>query len=308
MRLLAHATTLALLYIAASHGQTIDDGIMMGRRQICAGYMYTHDSWNEYWEGALKRSNGNIGALTTESHQIFANYGVTDNLNVIAHVPHVRTNASEGVLAGQKGFQDVTLAAKYKFFDTQLTESGRLRAIAVVAGSAPMADYTPDFLPLSIGLGSRRIGGRLTVHFRTNRGWFLNASPSYTWRDGVSLDRPYFYTDGRLTFSDRVAMPDVFDYVLSGGLIRGEMVLSGSFSQQRTQGGGDIRRQDMPFVSNRMDFSRVGGWAKIPLPKHDAVSIVAGYSYVVNGRNVGQSTTLTAGVMYLFGFPGSRGR
>ena len=31
-----------------------------------------------------------------------------------------------------------------------------------------------------------------------------------------------------------------------------------SLSQQQTLGGGDIRRQDMPFVSNRMNFS---GWA-----------------------------------------------
>ncbi|HYP08985.1 MAG TPA: hypothetical protein VER03_22350 [Bryobacteraceae bacterium] len=305
MKLFTRAIASALLCLAA-YGQTIEDGIMMGRRQLCAGYLYTHDSWDEYWEGALKRSNGNIGALTTESHQIFANYGLTDSLNVIAHIPHVRTDASQGVLAGMRGFQDITLAAKYKFFDTQLTENGRLRAIAVVNGSAPMTDYTPDFLPLSIGLGSRRIGGRLTIHFRTNKGYFLNASPSYSWRDGVSLDRPYFYTDGRLTFSDRVAMPDVFDYVLSGGLIRGELVLSGSFSQQRTQGGGDIRRQDMPFVSNRMDFSRVGGMAKIPIPRHEEISLVGAYSYVLNGRNVGQSTTITAGLMYLFHFPGSR--
>jgi len=307
MRLLTRTVSFALLSLAV-YGQTIEDGIMMGKRQLCAGYLYTHDSWDEYWEGALKRMNGNIGTLTTESHQIFANYGVTDRLNVIAHIPHVSTSASQGVLAGMEGFQDIALAAKYKFFDKQLTESGRLRAIAVVAGSAPITDYTPDFLPLSIGLGSRRMGGRLTVHFRTNRGWFLNASPGYTWRAGVKLDRPYFYTDGKLTFSDRVPMPDVFDYSLSGGLIRGEMVLSGSFTQQRTQGGGDIRRQDMPFVSNRMDFSRVGGWAKVPLPKYDAVSIVAGYSFVVDGRNVGQSSTITAGLMYLFTLPGSRHR
>jgi hypothetical protein len=31
-----------------------------------------------------------------------------------------------------------------------------------------------------------------------------------------------------------------------------------TFSQQTTLGGGDIRRQDMPFVSNRMNLSRIG--------------------------------------------------
>lgn len=305
MRILTAIAASTLLH-AIALGQTVDDGIMMGRRLLCAGYMYSQDSWDEYWEGTLKRSNGNIGTLTTKGHSIFANYGLTNKINVIALLPHLRTNASDGVLAGQRGWQDATIAVKYKFFETPFTESGRLRAIAVVGGSIPMSDYTPDFLPMSIGLASRRIAARGTLHFRHNKGWFINGSSAYTWRDGVALDRPYFYTEGRLTFSDRVSMPDVFDYTLSSGYIRQDLVLSGMYSQQRTQGGGDIRRQDMPFVSNRMNFSRIGFWAKIPLPKHDALSVVGGYSYVVAGRNVGQSQTITAGLMYLFKFPGSR--
>lgn len=298
---------LALLFLLypALHAQTIDDGIMMGKHLLCAGYLFTSDTWSDYWEGTLKRNNGNIGTLSTQSHQIFANYGVTNRLNVIAHIPHVRTEASEGVLAGQRGWQDATFAAKYKFFDTPVGEVGSFRAIAVVSGATPLTNYTPDFLPLSIGLGSRRVAARMTGHFRSRRGWFVNATSAYTWRDGVQLDRPYYYTDGRLTFSDRVKMPRVLDYALSSGYIRRDLVLSASFTQQRTQGGGDIRRQDMPFLSNRMNFSRVGAWAKIPLPKHEDLAVVAGYSYVVNGRNVGQSSTLTIGLVYLVHFPGS---
>jgi hypothetical protein len=170
----------ALLAAYALRGQTMDDGIMMGRRMLCAGYMYTNDRWDDYWEGALKRNNGNIGTLTTQSHQIFANYGVTNKINVIAHVPQVRTNASEGVLAGQSGWQDATVAVKYKFLDTPFTEVGSFRAFAVVSAAAPMTNYTPDFLPLSIGLGSRRASARLTGHFRARQGWFLNATSSYT--------------------------------------------------------------------------------------------------------------------------------
>jgi hypothetical protein len=286
--------------------QTLEDGIMMGKRVVCAGYMYTHDSWDEYWEGALKRNNGNIGTLTTQSHQLYAIAGVTNRLNLITHLPHVRTEASQGVLAGMQGWQDATIAAKYKFFETPFTEKGFLRAIAVVSASLPMTDYVPDFLPLSIGLGSRRISARMTAHFRANTEWFINGTSAWSWRGSVGLDRPYFYTDNRFTFSDKVPMPDVFDYNVSSGVIRGELVLSGSFAEQRTQGGGDIRRQDMPFVSNRMNFSRVGGWAKVPVPRHEALSFVAGYSYVVAGRNVGQSSTITAGLMYLFRIPGGR--
>ena len=55
-----------------------------------------------------------------------------------------------------------------------------------------------------------------------------------------------------------------FDYIPSAGYLKGGLMTTGSFSQQRTQGGGDIRRQDMPFVSNRMNFSKVGGMVMFP--------------------------------------------
>ena len=74
-----------------------------------------------------------------------------------------------------------------------------------------------------------------------------------------------------------------------------------TFSQQRTTGGGDIRRQDMPFVSNRMNFSKVGGMVMYPIPKLQGLAVQLSYAYTLNGRNVGQATTFTAGLLYLFG-------
>ncbi len=64
---------------AASLGaQTIDDHLMMPRRQLCTGFVYMHDSWDRYWEGSLERGNGNIGTLTTQSVSWMGTYGVTD--------------------------------------------------------------------------------------------------------------------------------------------------------------------------------------------------------------------------------------
>lgn len=278
---------------------------MMGRRQLCAGYMYTHDSWNEYWEGSLKRSNGNIGTLATENHQLYGIYGVTDKLNAFASLPFVQTSASAGVMAGQRGWQDVAFGVKYKFFQKPLTGRGSFRAFGVVQASTPVSDYSPDLLPFSIGLASRRITGRGTIHYRDRTGWFLNGSSAYTWRDGVALDRPFYFSDGRLVFSDRVDMPNTVDYSASSGYIRGDLVLSGMYGGHRTLGGGDIRRQDMPFVSNRLDFHRLGVWAKVPLPFHKPLALVGGFSRIVAGRNFGQSNAFTVGMMYLLKFPGS---
>jgi len=283
--------------------QTIDDGIMLGKGALFTGSVYAHESWDEYWEGALKRVNGNIGTITTETITTFANYGVTSRLNVIGALPYVRTEASQGVLHGMQGVQDLALAAKYRLFDAP-TKVGVLRAIAVASGGIPLTDYTPDFQPLSIGMGSKRISARFTLNLQSEPGWFANGSAAYTWRDTVTLDRPFYFTNGQFFMTDHVDMPNVVDYVVSAGYLKRGLMVAGSFTEQRVRGGGDIRRQDMPFVSNRMNFSRVGGLLMAPVPKLRDLAFQFSYAYTIDGRNVGQATTITGGLTYTFHFLG----
>ena len=47
---------------------------MLRRHEVHATVMYGSDSWDEYWEGTLRRSNGNIGTVTTRS--VAAHLGV----------------------------------------------------------------------------------------------------------------------------------------------------------------------------------------------------------------------------------------
>jgi hypothetical protein len=298
------STVLPFLVIALAAGslraQTIDDGLLMPRRTLGTGFLYAHDSWTQYWEGSLKRDNGNIGTVTTQSVMWLAGYGVTDRLSVMAMVPYVWTHASQGPLHGMSGPQDLTLAAKYQLLATPFTDRGTLRAMVVGAAGIPASNYTPDFLPLSIGLASRRFSGRFTLNLQAHEGWFLNGSAAYTWRTKVKLDRPAYYTNGQLYLSDEVAMPDVFDYTVTAGYQHGRLCIPISVSQQRTLGGGDIRRQDMPFVSNRMDFVKVDGLVMYTLPAPGALGIRLGTSRIVSGRNVGQATTFTGGLFHTF--------
>ncbi|HMK28916.1 MAG TPA: transporter [Terriglobales bacterium] len=296
-QMLASSLFLALV-CAPLYAQTIQDQIMIPRKTLFTGTVYSYDSWDQYWEGTLKRINGNIGTVTTQSVTWSGNYGITDRLNVIAMVPYAWTDTSQGVLHGQKGFQDLTLAAKFNFLEIPFTKGGRLRAIAVLSGGIPLTDYNPDFQPLSIGFASKQIATRLTLNFQANRGWFLNGSTAYTWRANVTLDRPYYFTENQLFLSNEVAMPNVFDYVVAAGYLKNGLMAQGSFWQQRTLGGGDIRRQDIPFVSNRMNFSKVGGLVMYPLPKLSGLAFRVTFGYTVDGRNVGQSTTISTGLMY----------
>lgn len=294
----------ALLALGAASldAQTIDDHLMMPRKQLCTGFVYVHDSWDRYWEGPLERGNGNIGTLTTQSVSWMGTYGVTDRVNVIAMAPWVTTGASAGTLSGMDGVQDLTAAVKWSALDTPLTSVGNLQAFLVASGSVPLGDYTPDFLPMSIGLHSNRASGRLSLNFQAKQGWFVQGTGAYTWRDTVTLDRPAYFTDDRLFLSDQVAMPDVIDYTFRAGYWKHGLYAPVSFTQVITLGGSDIRRQDAPFVSNRMNSSRLDALAMYYLKKPRNLVVRLGASYVVSGRNVGQSTTLLAGLLYTFKF------
>lgn len=289
---------------ASVQAQTLDDGVLLPRRTLGAGVVYSHERWSEYWEGSLKRVNGNIGTVTTQSVAWVAGYGVTDRLSVMAVLPYVWTDASQGPLHGMSGVQDVTLAAKYQLLATPLTDRGTLRALVVGAAGIPASNYVPDFLPLSIGLASRRFSGRFTLNFQDHQGWFLNGSAAYTWRSNVKLDRPAYFTNGQLFLTDEVAMPDVIEYAVTAGYQRGRLCIPISLSQQRTLGGGDIRRQDMPFVSNRMDFVKLDGLVmySLPAPRGGELGIRIGTSRIVSGRNIGQATAVTGGLFYTFHF------
>ena len=301
------ATLFCAMTSAPLRAQTVDDGVMMPRHELFFGNIYTHDSWDEYWEGHLQRSNGNLGTVSTQSDSWYADYGVTNRLNVIVNLPYVWTNASQGVLSGMGGFQDVNLAAKYKLLERPVTKYGSLSVIGVVSGNIPLTNYEPDFQPLSIGNQSKRIAARLTLNYQTRRGWFGNASSAWTWRSDVTLDRPYYYTNGQFYLTNQVSMPQVFDYVVSAGWLKHGRMAEAFFTQQRTQGGGDIRRQDAPFISNHINFSKVGTAVMLPLPirKLHNMSVQFAFSYVVDGRNVGQSTNVSTGLMYTLHLPGS---
>ena len=101
----------------------------------------------------------------------------------------------------------------------------------MASGSVPLTDYTPDFLPMSIGLHSKRASGRLTLNFQAKQGWFVEGTGAYTWRDTVTLDRPSYFTDDQLFLTDEVAMPDVIDYTFRAGYWKHGLYAPVSFTQ-----------------------------------------------------------------------------
>ena len=234
--------------------------------------------------------------MTTQSVTFLAGYAITDRIAVMTALPYVSSHASQGVLSDMSGFQDLTLSARYRLMSARTQSHGAFSAFISASGSIPVSDYTPDFLPLSIGSGGSRAAGRLILDYQSASSWFANASAAYTFCNNVKLNRSSYYTNGQLYLTNEVAMPNVFESSISAGYKHGRLHVPLSLTQQRTLGGGDIRRQDMPFVSNRMNFTRVDGSIAYALRMNLSVRLGAGR--VLTGRNVGRSTTFTSGLFY----------
>jgi hypothetical protein len=284
-----------------SFAQNLTDGLMMPKKSLCTGFMYMHDRWTDYWEGDLKRDNGNIGHVTTQSLTWVGTYGITNKVNVIAMVPYVKTKASQGTLSGMEGLQDISLGVKYNFFGKKFEKSA-FNTFAVLNFSTPLSDYTPDFFPLGLGTHTTNLSYRLTAYYKIQQGWFVNASGAYTWRSNATLDRPSYFDGNEFVMSDEVKMPNVFDVFASMGYQKGPLQAELNYIQQNTLGGGDIRRQDMPFVSNRMNMIKTGALVMYYLPAPRGMAVRGSAHYTVAGRNAGQSTTLMAGVLYTIKF------
>jgi Putative MetA-pathway of phenol degradation len=295
---------LLLLFLLASRvvfSQTLDDGLMMPKKDFCAGILFTHSQWNNYWEGVLKRDNQNIGTLSTTHVMWLGNYGVTDKLNAIAMVPYIATKASQGTMAGMQGVQDLTIGGKYLLVKKEVG-ANTFSVFGVGVFSTPLTNYTPDFLPLSIGLHSTTVSGRAVINYATKGGWYANFSPAYVYRGNVLLDRYTYFTDGVQYNTNEVRMFDQFNYNFSIGYNKNGLQAEINFYQQNTLGGGDIRRQDVPFVSNRMNFSNIGAVVMYYLPKPKNVAVRLASAYTIDGRNVGQTFSITGGLLYTIHF------
>jgi hypothetical protein len=282
--------------------QTPTDGLMMSRGKVCTVAMYTHDSWDHYWEGPLRRKNLNIGTVTTQSLHLMAAAALGNRLNLIMDVPYVWTDVSAGTLRGMRGLQDLTVALKGKAYSAEVY-GGKLSAFAVAGFSTPMSNYVKDYLPASIGFGATTGSLRGTLHYKTDLGLFVTANAGYTHRNNIRIDRDAYFTD-RMVYSDEVFMPNVADGSVRLGyldrLVQAEAILS----RFTTLGGFDITRNNMPFPSNRMQATRLGVNVVLRPAFMKAFSLNAGATYTTHGRNVGQSTGYYGALQYVFNWRG----
>lgn len=276
--------------------QTETDGLMMAKRNLCGGFVYGHTSWNHYWEGTFRRKNENIGTFSSQSIMAMANYGITDQVNVILMAPWVSNKVSSGTLIGQTGFQDLSLFVKGIVFSKSWLGMD-ISSILLIGGSVPLTNYVADYLPISIGMGSKSLSGRFLLDLQKGH-WYGTASAYYVLRDKVKIDRSAYYTT-EMIYSNEVAMPNQTGYQIRAGWREGaDLIGEVIYEQLTTLGGFDMRKNEMPFLSNTMNLTRIGLNCKLPIPKTNGLSFMGSAFYTLAGRNMGQATSFSAGLVY----------
>ena len=279
--------------------QTDADAIMMTKNNFCTGFMYSGSHWTDYWEGTLKRTNDNLGVVSTQMTGIMGNYGVSDKLNVLFGIPYVQTKASAGTLHGQKGVQDLSLWVKWMPVEKKVGK-GILSLNGIGGVSLPVTNYIADFLPLSIGLHSKNISFRGMADYQVGK-WFATVSGTYVVRSNITIDRTAYYTTS-LHLTNEVEMPDVSSYSARIGYRSNRLIAEAIYNRMFTLGGFDITRNNMPFPSNKMNATTYGFNIKYTLKKIDGLSLIGGGNITPYGRNVGQSTSLNGGIFYIIDF------
>jgi hypothetical protein len=290
---------LIIFLTTKSFAQTEMDGLFMDKNLFCVGATYSKTNWKNYWEGSLKRDNLNLGKVSSSNVMINGNYGITSKLNAIFTLPYIKTKASAGQLAGQKGLQDFSLYLKWIGYSKQFKKS-ILKGIIVAGISAPLSNYTPDILPLSIGLHSKTASIRAMVDFQQHN-WFGTASGTYIYRGNVKLDRNTYYTT-ELHYSNMVQMPNATNINIRGGYRSETWIIEAIANKWITNGGFDISKNNVPFVSNKMNATTLGLHIKYETNFVDGLSFVADGMTTVAGRNIGQTSGFTVGAFYIMDF------
>lgn len=283
-----------VLFALSSYGIAIaqmpHDAIYMPKKTACIAVSYGNSRWNEYWENTLKRDNQNIGTHTTQSIMPMIAAGFTDKLNIIVGLPYISTKTSQGNLMGQNGFQDASAWIKYKALSkTNLSIHG------IVGGSVPVTNYVADFMPMSIGMKAKTATARLLVNFQNSAGLYATAHGSYTLRSNIRIDRDAYLAYDKMYNTDVVPVPNTIDAAARLGYLKKAIQTEAFIEYFSCVTGDNIRRNDMPFPTNKMQMTNIGLYGKYQ-PKN--IGINARASYTVQGLNVGQSFMYSVGLLY----------
>jgi hypothetical protein len=289
---------LCTAYTQNAKAQMPDDGFTMDKGIVCAVATYGQSKWSNYWEGTRYRNNLNIGTFTSKTVMPMLAYGITNKLNIFAGLPYISNSSSAGNMTGKKGFQDFSVDAKYRAFNYTKRQFN-FNLFAAAGFSLPASRYVPDFLPYSIGLGSKTASARVIAHSTFKKHWFFTAQAAYMAKSNITVDRITYYSDGQ-RYTNEMRVPNVWSGSIKAGYDNHRFRADVHYMFGSSETGSDIRRNDMPLPTNKMDMQSIGINGLLWIPHAKGLALLASAQNTIAGRNVGKSFMWMSGLQYFF--------
>ena len=285
--------------------QTPSDALMMKKREACIALIYDHGSFDQYWEGTYLRSNETIATVSRISVMPMLAVGILDQLNFYVGVPYVKTGSSEpngGQLQGAKGFQDLTLALKYRFVNQELG-NGKLAVFAASGYATPVSNYLSDYRPYSLGNGTSELSMRGIVQYRWNMGLYLRGMGGHLLRGQTEAERDFYYNNGAY-YTAWMDVPSTWEYNGAVGLwlLDNALKIEVSYYKLQSTSGDDIRKYNAAQPTNKVVFDQAGASAQYFVKNTKGLGVLAYYNQMLNGRNIGKVTSFGVGATYQFAF------
>lgn len=297
MRSTAYTVVIFFFLLISSQSiraQGLIDGFMRGQRKASLALIGSQATYDTYYINTTETRNPNLGTVTTQAVTLVGSYGLGYDLDLIVAAPYVRTEASAGYTPKQEGFQDLSAALRWEAYDYKIGKT-RLSWLFAVGYSMPLQNYVNDAL-VAIGRGSKDLDGRTMLHYKAGS-FFITGQYGYIRRGQVSLDHPVStYDPSQLNPNSgtKVNVPDVTELIVRTGIKTKPFYVDAWFQQQTPHSEGTNIGPGIPFPTNAVGFTRVGATAYLRLV--GKLGLTAGYSATLNGRNIGKSTRVDAGL------------
>ncbi|MFK8100873.1 MAG: hypothetical protein AB8G15_00040 [Saprospiraceae bacterium] len=281
---------LALLSPNFVAAQGAIDGFMKGKGNLDLALSFATESSGKFFSRVDGRDTTFDFGISANSVSLFAAYGITDDLDVIASIPFVSRSANT------QGLQDGSVYLKYQSINTALSDLGRLKVITGAGISFPLSDYEVQN-SRAIGQQALVVPLRVVAQVDLNSGLFFNITGGYNFRLDEN-ERVLADSFLVLTPNGTVTQPDDFISLSAKvGYSTGKQYFDLWFDYQHTEGGNSYRDGDPSgFKSLGVSYSKIGGTYYYAFKPNFGAFL--GLSKVFGGRNINDQLTISVGVVY----------